>query len=90
MKFTRFDLVLIELKVKILSFWTKFSKKEYFSSKSEKVNTSFDFLHIRITLGTEFQLKLKISISWAKFTQKGYLWQQTEKLNISIYVCIFE
>ena len=66
-----------QIKVTILSFWTKFIQNWLFPSSNKQTNTQTNenhnqILHIRISLCTAFQLKLTISIFWTKFAQKLY------------------
>ena len=69
----------------------KFISKEYSQSKTEKVNSTHDWiLHIQISLDTKFQLKLKILIFWTKFAQNGYFQSKSEKMNTTIKFCIFK
>ena len=49
-------------------------------------------LHIRISLGTEFQLKPTILIFWTRFTQKDiFVWKQKKELHyqiLQIRICL--
>ena len=67
------------LKLIILIFWTKFTQKKYFWSKTEKSEHNPLIVHIQISRGTKFHLKLKSLLFWTKFTQKGYFHLKTEK-----------
>ena len=58
-----------QLKLPILSFWTRFAQKGYFQSKNGKSERHHWILHIRIRLGGKFQLKLTILIFETKFAQ---------------------
>ena len=78
------------LKLKILTFWTKFAQKVHFWLKKKKVNTAIEFCIIRISPGTKFQLKLIILTFWTKLAQKGNFWSKIKKVNITIEFCIFE
>ena len=79
----------MRIKLEILIFWTKIAQKWCFWSKTEKVNTTSEYVHIQISIGTEFQLKLIILIFWTKFVQKSYFQSKAEKVNITIEFCIF-
>ena len=47
-----------QLKMIILTFWTKFAQKGYFRSKIEKTEHHHWILHVLIRVCTKFQLKL--------------------------------
>ena len=59
-----------QLKLTILSFWTKFDQKGV-SSKKPKNEHPHWILHVQIGQGTKFQLKLTIFNFWTKFAQKA-------------------
>ena len=59
-----------QLKLTILIFWTKFARKGYFSSKTEKLN--IESCNVRFKRATKSQLKVTILIFWTKFAQEGY------------------
>ena len=46
--------------------------KKVIKIKIKKIEHPHWILHIRISLGTEFQYKQTFLIFWAKFAQKGY------------------
>ena len=78
------------LKLIILIFWTKFTQKKYFWSKTEKSEHNPLIVHIQISRGTKFHLKLKSLLFWTKFTQKGYFHWKTEKVDTTIHFYILE
>ena len=59
--------------------------------KNTKNEHYYWILHIRISLGTNFQLKLTIAIFWTKFAKKSsYFQSKTDKIDTIIDYCIFE
>ena len=65
-----------QLKLTILTFWSKSGQKGYPRSKTENRHW---ILYIRITLGIKFHLKLTTSIVWTKFPQKEYFLSEQKK-----------
>ena len=61
------------MKLKILTFLTKFAQKLHFQSKTKRVNTTIEFCMFW------FQFKVTIFIFWTRFGQKEYFWFKTEK-----------
>ena len=80
------------LKLTILIFWTKFFKKECFSSKIKKVNTTIEFFIFKFlfSLCAKFQLKLASLMFWTKFAKKQCFLSKTEKVNTAIEFGISE
>ena len=71
-----------QLKLTILTFWTKFVQKGYLQSKTEKSEHYHWIQHIRISPGTKFQLKLTILMFWNKLPKKRYFQLETEKSHL--------
>ena len=51
-----------QLKLTILSFWTKFAQKRYFQSEIKKVNTAIEFCIFEFAQLPNFNLNWKFSI----------------------------
>ena len=79
-----------QLKLTILTCWTKFGQKECFRSKTEKVTTTIEFCIFKFSLGTTFQLKVTILICLTKFPDKEYFRSKLEKVNTTIEFYVFE
>ena len=59
--------------------------------KNTKNEHYYWILHIRISLGTNFQLKLTIAIFWTKFAKKrSYFQSKINKIDITTEFCIFK
>ena len=56
-------------------FWSKFTQKGYFQSKTEKVNNTIELCTFK--LDSEFQLKLTTLIFGINIAQEGYLLSKT-------------
>ena len=80
------------LKLTILRFLTKFFEKECFWSKTEKGNTTIEFLVFKllINLCTKFKLNLTILMFLTKFAKIGCFPSKTEKVNTTIEFGISE
>ena len=66
------------------------TKGSYFQSKTDKIDTTSEFLHIQISLCIKFNFEQTILNFWTKFTQARYLCSKTEKMSIIIKFCIFK
>ena len=81
---------MFQLKPTTFNFWTKFTQKGCFSTKTEKSEHQHWILHIGISLDTKFLFKLTIFIFWTKFALKRCFQSKAEKVNINIEFCILE
>ena len=60
-------------------FWSKFARRNYFLTKTEKSEYHYSIQHIPLGLLTKFHLKQIILSFWNKFVQKGYFCFEPEK-----------
>ena len=84
-----------QLKLAIESFWTKFTQKGCFPSKTVKttIETSKDhnwILDILIIVATKLELKLTILIFFVQLCLKWCFPSKTEKVDTAIEFCVFE
>ena len=84
-----------QLKLTIESFWTKFTQKGCFPSKTVKttIETSKDhnwILDILIIVATKLELKLTILIFFVQLCLKWCFSSKTEKVDTGIEFCVFE
>ena len=68
-----------QLKLTIVIFWTKFTRKGYLRSKTEKTEQHHWIVHIWIRLATEFHFKLRTLTFWTKFAKNGIFGQKLKK-----------
>ena len=64
-----------QLKLTILNFWTKLTRKSIFNWKKKKWKSLW-ILHIQISLGLKYQLQKTILIFWNTFPEK---WKRSVK-----------
>ena len=72
------------------NFLDQICPKSVFPIKSRKSGYHHWILHVRISVGNNFQFRLIIFIFWTKFAQKGYFQSETRKMNITTEFCMFE
>ena len=58
--------------VPILDFPTKFSQKEYFQSKAEKVSDAIEYCFLELVNVPKFTISKKKLNFWSKFALKGF------------------
>ena len=78
-----------QFKPTIFIFWAKFSQKEYFQSKSEKMNTTIEFWIFKSVYIPNFRLNWQFSIFWTNLP-KNYFPSKNEKGNITTEFCVYE
>ena len=79
-----------QLKLTILSFWTKFTQKKHFQWKTEKRNITIEYCIFEVFYVPSFHLNWQFSFFGFKFAQNGYFWSKMKKMNITIAFCIFQ
>ena len=86
----RKSIIKVQLKLTNLIFWTKFTQKGYFGSKTGKEIISIEFCIFKLVLVPDFSMNWQLWVFRLNLVRKSVSDQKQEKGNITIEFCIFQ